>query len=89
MQHIHMPQQLSGEGETKTKSILMKTKGQFLSGTERHYSRNSRVLQNDGTQSDSFITAVVLTFLPLPPAGNLHTLICRLLLALMTTEWRA
>lgn len=50
MQHIHMPPQFSGEGETKIKSILIKTKGQFLRGTKHHYSHNDGVLRNGGTQ---------------------------------------
>lgn len=71
MQHIQMPRQFSMEGTTKIKSILIKTKGQFLSGTKHHYSPNNGGLWNDGVQSDSFTTLVMLTFLPLPPAGNL------------------
>lgn len=47
------------------------------------------VLPNDGTQSDSFITAVMLTFLPAPTYWKPRALICLLVLALMTTEWRS
>lgn len=43
MQHIRTPRQRSKEGETKIESILIKTKGQFLSGTKHHYSHSGGV----------------------------------------------
>ena len=68
MQHIRM--QYSGDGG-KNKSILIKIKGQFLSGAKHHYSHSGGEVRYDGAQSDSFITRVMLTFLRLPPAGSI------------------